>query len=111
LTLPTQFRRFAITPLRFAPFGEALIQQSESRTVVGGEAYYLYNFRPWLPVLDLRRDAPRNPNLNHLNPSASFFPSLPTISPSLSLNPSFLSTALSAVVSTTTSASARKKFG
>lgn len=69
------FRDYGLT-LR-SNFGDGLIQQSESRTVVGGEAYYLQNFRPWLSLLaglDLRRDAPRNLNLAQLNPDGIFQP-------------------------------------
>lgn len=59
------FRDYHLT-LR-SNFGEGLIQQSETRTVVGGEATYLHTFNQHLALLagiDLRRDAPRNLNLD-----------------------------------------------
>jgi hypothetical protein len=58
-------------------FGEGLIQQSETRSVVGGEAMYIQSVRPWLAVmggLDLRRDAPRNLNLDKLDDQGNFQP-------------------------------------
>ncbi len=62
------FRNYALT-LR-SNFGDGLIQQSESRNVAGGEATYAQSFRPWLSLLagiDLRRDAPRNLDLKHVD--------------------------------------------
>jgi hypothetical protein len=59
------FRDYSLT-LR-SNFGDGLIQQSETRTVVGGESSYLQTIRPWLSILagiDLRRDAPRNLDLD-----------------------------------------------
>jgi hypothetical protein len=69
------FRNYALT-LR-SNFGDGLIQQSESRNVVGGESTYLQNVRPWLTLLagvDLRRDAPRNLDLQHLDDQGIFQP-------------------------------------
>jgi hypothetical protein len=62
------FRNYALT-LR-SNFGDGLIQQSEARNVVGGETTYIQSVRPWLSLLagvDLRRDAPRNLDLYHLD--------------------------------------------
>ena len=58
-------------------FGDGLIQQSETRTVVGGEALYIQNFGPWMSFLagaDLRRDAPRNLDLLHADENGIFQP-------------------------------------
>ena len=49
-------------------FGEGLIQQSEFRTVAGGNTTYLHKFRKEISLLagfDLRRDAPRGLDLEH----------------------------------------------
>jgi hypothetical protein len=54
-----------------------LIQQSESRIVAGGETTYLQNIRPWLSVLggvDMRRDAPRDLDLQHIDDQGIFQP-------------------------------------
>src|SRR5271165_3360433 len=62
------FRNYALT-LR-SNFGDGLIQQSETRNIFGGEATYTQSVRPWLAVLagvDLRRDAPRNLDLYHID--------------------------------------------
>ncbi|MGB7844116.1 MAG: TonB-dependent receptor [Candidatus Acidiferrum sp.] len=62
------FRNYALT-LR-SNFGDGLIQQSESRNIAGGEATYVQSVRPWLSLLagvDLRRDAPRNLDLKHVD--------------------------------------------
>ena len=67
------FRNYALT-LR-SNFGDGLIQQSEARNVVGGETTYLQSVRPWLSLLagvDLRRDAPRNLDLYHLDSQNAF---------------------------------------
>ena len=67
------FRNYALT-LR-SNFGDGLIQQSENRNVVGGESSYIQSFRPWLSLLagvDLRRDAPRNLDLYHLDDQGIF---------------------------------------
>jgi len=69
------FRNYALT-LR-SNFGDGLIQQSESRNVAGGEATYLQSVRPWLSLLagvDLRRDAPRDLDLEHLDDQGVFQP-------------------------------------
>jgi Carboxypeptidase regulatory-like domain len=69
------FRNYALT-LR-SNFGDGLIQQSEDRNVFGGEAMYVQSVRPWLSVqagLDLRRDAPRNLDLKHIDDNGAFQP-------------------------------------
>jgi hypothetical protein len=69
------FRNYALT-LR-SNFGDGLIQQSESRNIAGGEATYIQSFRPWLSLLagvDLRRDAPRNLDLKHVDNEGVFQP-------------------------------------
>jgi hypothetical protein len=69
------FRNYALT-LR-SNFGDGLIQQSESRNIVGGEATYVQSVRPWLSLLagvDLRRDAPRHLDLKHLDDEGVFQP-------------------------------------
>lgn len=69
------FRNYALT-LR-SNFGDGLIQQSESRNVAGGEATYVQSVRPWLSVLagvDLRRDAPHNLDLKHVDDAGIFQP-------------------------------------
>jgi hypothetical protein len=58
-------------------FGDGLIQQSETRTVVGGEAAYIQSVRPWIALLagvDLRRDAPRNLDLKRADEAGVFQP-------------------------------------
>jgi hypothetical protein len=58
-------------------FGDGLIQQSETRNVVGGETTYIQSVRPWISLLagvDLRRDAPRNLNLDRLDDNGIFQP-------------------------------------
>lgn len=58
-------------------FGDGLIQQSETRNVVGGEAMYIQSVRPWLAVMagvDLRRDAPRNLDLQKIDDQGLFHP-------------------------------------
>lgn len=67
------FRNYALT-LR-SNFGNGLIQQSENRSIVGGESSYIQSVRPWLSLLagvDLRRDAPRNLDLYHLDDQGIF---------------------------------------
>jgi hypothetical protein len=67
------FRTYSLT-LR-SNFGDGLIQQSEFRTVAGGEAAYVQKFHPWLSLLagiDLRRDAPRGLDLRHLDQQGNF---------------------------------------
>ena len=69
------FRNYALT-LR-SNFGDGLIQQSESRNVAGGEVSYVQSVRPWLSLLagvDLRRDAPRNLELKHVDDEGVFQP-------------------------------------
>ncbi len=58
-------------------FGDGLIQQSETRNVAGGEAMYIQSVRSWLAVMagvDLRRDAPRNLDLKHIDDEGIFQP-------------------------------------
>jgi hypothetical protein len=58
-------------------FGEGLIQQSESRNVAGGETTYMQSIRPGLAFLagvDLRRDAPRDLTLDHIDDQGIFQP-------------------------------------
>ena len=67
------FRNYTLT-LR-SNFGDGLIQQSETRNVVGGETTYTQSVRPWLSLLagvDLRRDAPRNLDLYRLDNQNAF---------------------------------------
>ena len=67
------FRNYALT-LR-SNFGAGLIQQSETRNVFGGEVTYIQSVRSWLAFLagvDLRRDAPRNLDLKHLDDNGIF---------------------------------------
>jgi len=67
------YRNYALT-LR-SNFGDGLIQQSETRNIVGGEAMYIQSVRPWLALLagvDLRRDAPRNLDLKHADEQGNF---------------------------------------
>jgi hypothetical protein len=69
------FRNYALQ-LR-SNFGDGLIQQSETRNVVGGEASYIQSVRPWIAVLagvDFRRDAPRNLDLMHIDDNGIFQP-------------------------------------
>jgi hypothetical protein len=56
-------------------FGDGLIQQSEFRTVAGGNASYLYKILPkmtFLAGVDLRRDAPRNLDLRRADENGVF---------------------------------------
>jgi len=56
-------------------FGDGLIQQRENRTVAGGEAAYLVKLGHGLNLMvgsDLRRDAPRNLDLKHLDSQGLF---------------------------------------
>jgi hypothetical protein len=58
-------------------FGDGLIRQSESRTVAGGETTYFRHFHSWLSLLagiDLRRDAPRNLDLQRADAEGIFQP-------------------------------------
>ncbi len=69
------FRNYALT-LR-SNFGDGLIQQSETRNVFGGEAMYIQSVRHWLALMagvDLRRDAPRNLDLKHVDENGYFQP-------------------------------------
>jgi Carboxypeptidase regulatory-like domain len=69
------YRNYALT-LR-SNFGDGLIQQSESRNIFGGEATYVQSVRRWLALLagvDLRRDAPRNLDLKHIDDQGVFQP-------------------------------------
>ncbi len=69
------FREYALDLQ--SDFGLSLIKQSESRTVAGGESTYFQHFSPWLSLLagvDLRRDAPRNLDLQHVDAQGFFQP-------------------------------------
>src|SRR5271169_717590 len=69
------FRNYALT-LR-SNFGDGLIQQSETRNVFGGETVFIQSVRPWLSLMagvDLRRDAPRNLDLKHIDDNGIFQP-------------------------------------
>jgi hypothetical protein len=58
-------------------FGDGLIRQSEFRTVAGGNASYVFKPRQEFSILaglDLRRDAPRNLNLDRADQSGEFQP-------------------------------------
>ena len=58
-------------------FGDGLIRQSEFRTVTGGNASYLFRPRQafsFLAGLDLRRDAPRNLDLDRSDSNGAFHP-------------------------------------
>jgi carboxypeptidase family protein len=58
-------------------FGDGLIQQSEFRTVTGGNATYLHKFRREIALLaglDLRRDAPRDLDLKRVDAAGIFQP-------------------------------------
>jgi hypothetical protein len=69
------FRTYSLT-LR-SNFGDGLIQQSEFRTVVGGESTYFWNPSKaftLLAGLDLRRDAPRGLDLKRADASGEFHP-------------------------------------
>src|SRR5271157_2675244 len=69
------YRNYALT-LR-SNFGDGLIQQSETRNIFGGEVTYIQSVRRWLALLagvDLRRDAPRNLDLKHVDEQGFFQP-------------------------------------
>jgi hypothetical protein len=69
------YRNYALT-LR-SNFGDRLIQQSETRNVVGGESTYTQSVRSWLAIftgVDLRRDAPRDLDLKHADEQGIFQP-------------------------------------
>lgn len=69
------FRTYSLT-LR-SNFGDGLIQQSEFRTVAGGEAAYVQKIRPRVSLLagiDLRQDAPRGLDLKRLDAQGNFQP-------------------------------------
>jgi hypothetical protein len=69
------FRNYALQ-LR-SNFGDGLIQQSETRNVVGGEVLYIQSIRPWISLLagvDVRRDAPRNLDLKRIDEEGIFQP-------------------------------------
>ncbi len=58
-------------------FGDGLIRQSEFRTVAGGGPSYIYKIRREITLLaglDLRRDAPRNLDLDHADANGAFQP-------------------------------------
>jgi len=73
LSFSAFFRDYALT-LR-SNFGAGLIQQSETRNVLGAETTYIRSLGSWLSLLagvDLRRDAPRNLDLYHLDNQNAF---------------------------------------
>jgi hypothetical protein len=75
LSFSAFYRNYALQ-LR-SNFGEGLIQQSENRNVIGGEATYIQSFRPWLSMLaglGLRWDAPRNLDLKRIDDNGIFQP-------------------------------------
>lgn len=75
LSFSAFFRNYALT-LR-SNFGDGLIQQSESRDVLGGETSYIQSVRPRLSLLagvDLRQDAPRNLDLKRADEQGVFQP-------------------------------------
>jgi hypothetical protein len=75
LQLSAFFRTYSLQ-LR-SNFGDGLIQQSEFRTVAGGNASYLRKFRREISLLagfDLRRDAPRDLDLKHVGGNGIFQP-------------------------------------
>lgn len=58
-------------------FGDGLIQQSEFRTVAGGNTTYVHKFNKAIALLagfDLRRDAPRGLDLKHADANGIFQP-------------------------------------
>ena len=58
-------------------FGDGLIKQSEFRTVAGGNTSYIYKIRPQITLLaglDLRRDAPRDLDLQRADQDGVFQP-------------------------------------
>jgi Carboxypeptidase regulatory-like domain len=58
-------------------FGDGLIQQSETRNVLGGEATYIQSVHRWISLLagvDIRRDAPRNLDLKRTDANGTFQP-------------------------------------
>ncbi|HUK90310.1 MAG TPA: hypothetical protein VLZ81_07905, partial [Blastocatellia bacterium] len=58
-------------------FGDGLIRQSEERKVAGGESTYFYKFNSRFSILaglTLRRDAPRNLDLERANQEGLFGP-------------------------------------
>jgi hypothetical protein len=75
LQLSAFFRTYSLE-LR-SNFGDGLIQQSEFRTVAGGNITYLHKFHRTISLLagfDLRRDAPRDLDLKRADASGVFQP-------------------------------------
>jgi hypothetical protein len=75
LQLSSFFRTYSLQ-LR-SNFGDGLIQQSEFRTVAGGNTTYLHKFRREISLLagfDLRRDAPRDLDLKRVDAGGNFQP-------------------------------------
>ena len=69
------FRNYSLTLQ--SDFGDGLIQQSESRNVFGGEITYQQTIGPQISLLagvDLRRDAPRNLDLQRADAEGIFQP-------------------------------------
>src|SRR5262249_27505464 len=75
ITLAGYFRTYSLRLQ--SDFGDGLIQQSEFRTVSGGNATYLYKPHSEFSVLaglDLRRDAPRDLRLSRADENGVFQP-------------------------------------
>lgn len=73
MTFSAFFRNYGLT-LR-SDFGDGLIQQSETRNILGGEFLYSNKIRSWMSITagtDLRRDAPRGLDLKHLSGEGIF---------------------------------------
>jgi hypothetical protein len=75
VNLAGYFRTYGLNLL--SNFGDGLIRQSEFRTVGGGNASYgqTIGHGIWVDTgLDLRRDAPKNSQLEHLDADGNFVP-------------------------------------
>jgi hypothetical protein len=75
LQLSSFFRTYSLQ-LR-SDFGDGLIQQSEFRTVAGGNTTYVYKLRKGMSLVagfDLRRDAPRGLDLKRADANGVFQP-------------------------------------
>jgi hypothetical protein len=75
LILSGFFRTYSLD--LWSNFGDGLIKQSEFRTVAGGGPSYIYKIRPEITLLtglDLRRDAPRNLDLDRADQNGVFQP-------------------------------------
>ena len=75
VNLAGYFRTYGLNLL--SNFGDGLIRQSEFRTVAGGNASYAQTIGRWISLdagVDLRRDAPTNSQLEHLDATGNFTP-------------------------------------